>query len=1103
MGAGLIGWAISRPVSVSVGVILVTLFGVLSLSGIPIQLTPDVSIPSVSVATAWPGATPAEVESEILVEQEEALKSLPGLVRMTSQARRGSGTIDLELEVGSSLDEALVRVSNLLSQVPEYPRTARQPVISTANSSGPPLAVMVVQSVPIGRDVAEYRTWMEEFIVPQIERIRGVASIRLIAGRDTEIHIDFDPTRLAARGLTVTQISAAVRAELIDVSAGDIPMGKRRYVVRTEVTPDLPEELSRTVLRTTEDGTPILLGDVAEVSVGLRKPESVGFVNGSPSMALLAFRESGSNVLEVTREIHAVVADLEENYLAPEGLTMTVVSDQTGYINGALDLVRSNLLLGGLLAVGVLLLFLRSLGASLIVAVSIPISIVGTVLLMSLFGRTINIVSLAGMAFAVGMVVDNSIVVLENIDTWRNRSSDVGRAALFGTREVWGAIFASTCTTAAVFLPIIAWQDEVGELLRDVALAISTAVFVSLVVSVVVIPSFSARLLRARAQGKHQRPARPEVEAADANVEAAADAGNLQDQPDPAAPTPATSADADDHRGANARPGPGTTDADEPTPPAPLGETRDPELPFRRVGAVVQWIVGSRVRSLLLATVGVFAVALVGVSMIPPAEYLPSGNRNIVFAVVLPPPGYSVDEMHSVGTYVQGRVVPHIKQEQGGVPAIARTFFVGGPDQSFMGVVAVDPNRVGEMAGFLRQVLSEVPDIIGFANQGSLFGRRLGGGRSIEIDISGSDLEAMTELGGRLMGALREALPGAQVRPIPGLDVGAPEFRVAPRRAEAARHGLSSSDIGLLVDAYVDGAIIGELGRAGEPKRDVVLRAQGVAIDSPADLRAAPVGTPGGEIVPVGEVAELIETLGPTVIQRIERRRAITLQISPPDTIALEDAINRVRDQVVPELEQQGAIPAGIRLGYSGSAGKLDETRARFASVLLLAVIITFLLLAALFEDFLAPFAILVTVPLAGAGGVLGLRLVDATLGPQPLDMLTATGFVILIGVVVNNAILIVDGALSRMRDGGLALDEAVTSAVRWRVRPILMSATTSLAGLLPLVLFPGSGSELYRGVGSIVLGGLALSTVLSLFIVPAVFTTLWRIRLTVATLRG
>ncbi|GAB4558337.1 MAG: efflux RND transporter permease subunit [Haliangiales bacterium] len=1099
MGAGLIGWAISRPVSVSVGVILVTLFGVLSLSGIPIQLTPDVSIPSVSVATAWPGATPAEVESEILVEQEEALKSLPGLVRMTSQARRGSGTIDLELEVGSSLDEALVRVSNLLSQVPEYPRTARQPVISTANSSGPPLAVMVVQSVPIGRDVAEYRTWMEEFIVPQIERIRGVASIRLIAGRDTEIHIDFDPTRLAARGLTVSQIAAAVRAELIDVSAGDIPMGKRRYVVRTEVTPDLPEELSRTVLRTTEDGTPILLGDVAEVSVGLRKPESVGFVNGSPSMALLAFRESGSNVLEVTREIHAVVADLEENYLAPEGLTMTVVSDQTGYINGALDLVRSNLLLGGLLAVGVLLLFLRSLGASLIVAVSIPISIVGTVLLMSLFGRTINIVSLAGMAFAVGMVVDNSIVVLENIDTWRNRSSDVGRAALFGTREVWGAIFASTCTTAAVFLPIIAWQDEVGELLRDVALAISTAVFVSLVVSVVVIPSFSARLLRARAQGKNQRPARPEVEA---NAEAA-DADDPQDQRGPAAPTPATSAPADGQRGASARPDPGATASDGPAPPAPLGEAREPELPFRRVGAVVQWIVGSRVRSLLLATVGVFAVALVGVSMIPPTEYLPNGNRNIVFAVVLPPPGYSVDEMHSVGTYVQGRVVPHIKQEQGGVPAIARTFFVGGPDQSFMGAVAVDPNRVGEMAGFLRQVLSEVPDIIGFANQGSLFGRRLGGGRSIEIDISGSDLKAMTELGGRLMGALREALPGAQVRPIPGLDVGAPEFRVAPRRAEAARHGLSSSDIGLLVDAYVDGAIIGELGRAGEPKRDVVLRAHGVAIDSPADLRSAPVGTPRGEIVPVGEVAELIETLGPTVIQRIERRRAITLQISPPDSIALEDAINRVRDQVVPELEQQGAIPAGIRLGYSGSAGKLDETRARFASVLLLAVIITFLLLAALFEDFLAPLAILVTVPLAGAGGVLGLRLVDATLGSQPLDMLTATGFVILIGVVVNNAILIVDGALSRMRDLGLALDEAVTSAVRWRVRPILMSATTSLAGLLPLVLFPGSGSELYRGVGSIVLGGLALSTVLSLFIVPAVFATLWRIRLTVATLRG
>lgn len=1029
MGGGVIAWAIRRPVSVAVGVILVVMFGFLSLAEIPIQLTPDITEPTIQVTTVWPGATPTEIESEILEEQEEALKSLPGLVRMTSEARREQGTVTMELEVGASLDEALVRVSNLLAQVPDYPDTARQPVITTANSAGPPMAVLVIRSDPPGREIAEYRTWVEEVVAPRLERVRGVASIRVIGGQPQEVHVDFDPSALAARRLTVGAVARAIQAELVDRSAGDIPLGKRRYVVRTEVAPPDPAQLARTVLATGPDGTPVLLGDVATVSMGLRKPDSVAITNGVPSIVLLFWREPGTNVLAVTEEIHQVTEELQRELMAPEGLEIRVVSDQVGYIEGALDLVRDNLLLGGALAIGVLLLFLRSIGASAVVAVSIPVSIIGTALLMGLMGRTVNIVSLAGMAFAVGMVVDNSIVVLENIDTWRNRERDVRRSALEGAREVWGAILASTITTAAVFIPIVSWQDEVGQLLRDVAVAVATSVFVSLIVSVVVIPSFAARLLRHR----------PAAEQEQADVDAAEDLG--------------------------------------------------------RVGRAVRWIAAAPARSVALAAAGIGGAAALGLLLLPPLEYLPTGNRNIVFGVLLPPPGYSVDEMQRVGEHIQGRLVPHLGVEVDGAPAVDRTFFAGGPDQAFMGAVAVDGDRVPEMAVLMRGIIAEVPDVIGFANQGSLFGRSLGGGRSIEVDIAGSNLEEMTALGGKLMGGIRGALPGSQIRPVPGLDVGAPEFRVEPLRAQAAAFGLSSAEIALIVDAYIDGAIIGELGRAGEPKRDVVLRAAGVTIDGPDALRAAPAATPQGGTVPVGRFATITERMGPTVIQRIERRRAITLQITPPDDVAFETAIETVRDRVVGGMARAGEIPEGIDITYSGSAGKLDETKGRFAMVLLLAVVITYLLLSALFEDFLAPVAILVTVPLAGAGGVAGLRIVDALLGKQPLDMMTALGFVILIGVVVNNAILIVDGALARMRDRGLELDAALASAVRWRVRPILMSATTSLAGLLPLVVFPGSGSELYRGIGGVVLGGLALSTVLSLFVVPAVFSVLWRLR--------
>lgn len=1026
MGDGVIAWAIRRPVTVTVGVILVVFFGVLSVLELPIQLTPDVTVPTITVTTLWPGATPLELETEIVEEQEEALKSLPGLEKMTSEARPGQAVVTLELGVGADLEEALVRASNLLSQVPDYPEAARQPVISTSNSAGPPLAVLTILSDPPGRPVEEFRTYVEDNVVPRLERVRGVSGIRLIAGRDSEVHVEFDPVALAARGVTVSRLVAAVRGELTDISAGDLTIGKLEFVVRTDVAPNLPSRLERIVLRTSDDGTPVLLGDVAKVEAGLREREAVGFANGQPSMALLLYREAGFNVLEVTREIYAVNDEVQKAFLDAEGLRINVVSDQTGYIEAALDLVQENLLIGAGLAVIVLLVFLRSIRASLVVSIAIPVSVIGTALGMSAMGRTINIVSLAGMAFAVGMVVDNSIVVLEAIDTWRQKVP-VKKAALEGTREVWGAILASTLTTAAVFLPIISWQDEVGELLRDVAVAISTAVFVSLIVSVLVIPSYSAFMLKGAKQ----------------------------------------------------------VTEDEET----AGQTG-----IRgRITGVVRWIVATPLRSFVVAAIGLGGTGVAGVMLVPSMEYLPTGNRDIVFGVIVPPPGYGVEELHAMGETVQGALVPYIQQERDGKPVLERSFFVGTASQAFMGAVGRDQARMKEVERMVRDAQGQIPGVFAFASQASLFGQRLGGGRSIEIDLMSADQIGTVQFGQKLMGALSQALPGAQIRPIPGLDFGAPEFRVTPDRAQATRLGLNGADIGQLVAAYVDGAIIGELGPDGEPKLDVVVKARGLDTSDVGALASAPVPTPGGQVVPLGQVAKIEETLGPTVIQHIERRRSLTLQVSPPDSIPLEDAVRIVREEVVPNMLAQG--PEDLRVAYAGSAGDLEDAQGRLGYALLFAVLISFLLLAALFEDFLAPFAILVSVPLAGAGGIFLLRIVDATLGAQPLDMMTAMGFIILIGVVVNNAILVVDGAIVRMR-AGLELAEATADAVRRRIRPIAMSVLTSLAGLTPLVLFPGSGSELYRGVGAVVLGGLALSTVLTVFLVPAVFVLIWRLRM-------
>ena len=1028
--SGLIWVAIQRPISVVVGIVLVILFGTLSVMDLPIQLTPDIATPTISVSTVWPGAAPLEIETEILEPQEEVLKNVQGLTRMESSASMNSGSITLEFEVDTDIEEALVRVTNNLSQVSSYPDSVREPTVETANSAGPPLAVVAIRDPKKG-SVAAYRTWVEDEVLPEIDRIPGVAGIFFIGGQDTEVHVLFDAQALGARGLSVQDVADRVRSELRDLSGGDVTLGKRRYLVRTAIAPETPAALEEVVLGASSDGTPILLGDVATVKLALRKPVGVALVQDRPAMVMLLSREAGTNVLEVTREVHEVIARLQREKFDREGLQIEILADQVEYIEGALDLVEQNLLLGAILAVIVLFLFLRTFGASAVVSIAIPVCAFATALGMQALGRTINVVSLAGITFAIGMVVDNSIVALESIDTWRTRAPNTKLAAYRGIRDVWGALIASTATTVAVFIPIVLWQGEVGELLRDVAVAIALAVSVSLVVSVLVIPSLAARLL---SQGK------------------TLDIGGLTD----------------------------------------FGRR------FRsRVTEQVRWLCSSTRRSLSTVTIAVVASLLVAWALLPPMEYLPTGNRNLVFGILIPPPGYSIEELDATGNRLQGEMARYTGVEADGEANIRRSFFVGSPDRVFAGAVAEHKEDVGRMLDLLRRVQSKIPGMISFATQASLFGRSIGGGRVVEIDIQGPDLQTLTEVGERLFGDLRTALPGAQIRPVPSLDPGAPELHVIPRRREAAQLQMGGAELGLVVDALIDGAIIGEYTPEGSPKLDVVMRAvtdgDRLLQDAPA-LLSAPVATPSGRTVPLGSLARIEERLGPSVIRHLERRRAITLNVSPPEDLALEDAIDTIRNDVIGNLEREGAVPADVQFGLSGAAGKLELAQTQFGNILLLALVICFLLIAALFEDFISPLAVLMSVPLAAAGGAGGLWLVNALLGKQPLDLMTALGFLILIGVVVNNAILVVDGSISRLRAGS-SLREAVPLAVEARVRPIFMTTATSLAGLLPMVIFSGSGSELYRGVGAIVLGGLLLSTVFTLFVVPTTFTLLWKLR--------
>ena len=500
-----------------------------------------------------------------------------------------------------------------------------------------------------------------------------------------------------------------------------------------------------------------------------------------------------------------------------------------------------------------------------------------------------------------------------------------------------------------------------------------------------------------------------------------------------------------------------------------------------------------RSRSIAIAIVIILsgAGAIVTWGFLPKLDYLPDGNRNLIFGVIMPPPGYNLETTKSIARQLENTVRPlwssvsGPKSEPGKPPKIENFFYVAARATTFIGASAVDPKRVGELIPVLRAPIFKEPGTYGFISKRSLFGRGIGGGRSINLEVSGPDLDVVLGVAGRAARLVGKALPrrqGNQLRPKPGLELGAPEIRVVPDPVLLADNGVTALELGLTVDAFNDGLRVAEVTVDGR-RIDLMLVGPDGQIKATQGIGNLPVVTQSGTILPVSSLADIRMTAGPTEIRHVERERTVTLEVRPRADLPLEAAMEVLQIQVIDALQKQG-VPSSVKMRMSGTADKLTAAWDHLVVDLAVAVIIVYLVMAVLFESFLYPLIILFSVPLATAGGVLGLALLN-TYVFQPLDMLTILGFVILIGIVVNNAILIVHQTLFLVRHEGMHANDAIIEAVRNRIRPIFMSTLTSVFGMLPLVVFPGAGSELYRGLGSVVLGGLSLSAVLTLLIIP------------------
>jgi len=1037
--------AIERPIAVVAAVLMVVMFGALALNSIPVQLAPDVRSPIITIKTSWFGAAPAEVEREITNRQEDALKGLEGLQEIISSSQTGLAEITLEFGVDMNMDRALLLVANRLDRVSGYPDEADEPALSAAGSEDNAIAWFILERVPGNeRPIHEYGDFVEDVIRDRLERVPGVGGTNAFGGSERELRVIVDPSRLAQHGFSVARLVQTLQAANISLSAGSVDEGKRRYVVRTEGEFTAPEEVRQVVLYSQFDSQTgrmarVTVADIAEVEFGYKEPGARIRRLGTPAMAINAIRETGANVIETMKGIRAAVAELNETALPRQRLTLTQVYDETTYIDSAIELVQQNIYVGGSLAALMLLLFLRSLGATLIVSIAIPVSVIGSFVAMAALGRSINVVSLAGIAFAVGMVVDAAIVVLENIYRLRQRGIPALEAAYQGAQQVWSAILVSALTTVMVFIPLLVLDLEISQLFRDIAVAISVAVILSLLVAVTLIPTLSKHLLRGDVAG--------------------------------------------------------------------LGQRRLPLIDLlarsfaRLIIGFTRLIVASRFAAMMVVGIITIAAAYATWQYLPKLEYLPEGNRNLVFGVILPPPGYNLDTTTRIAENMEQSIKHLWARETGPTsapgepPKIDNFFFVATRSTTFIGANAVDPTQGSGLIQPLQGPIFQEPGTFGFINQPSIFGRGIGGGRAVNLDISGPDLQQVLDVALRAAGLVSQALPrqqGNQLRPLPGLELGAPEVRVIPDRLRLADSGVTARELGLTVDTYNDGLRVAEITVDGK-RIDLILQGPERNITATQGIAHLPVVTANGTIVPAGSLATIEMTAGPTEIRHLERVRTVTLVIGPAPEIALESAMDIIQEQVIQPLSAQG-LPDGIRLSLSGTANKLTQTWDAMVLQLLMALVIVYLVMAVLFESFLYPLIIIFSVPLATAGAVLGLAFLNRFTF-QPLDMLTLLGFVILIGIVVNNAILLVHQTLYLVREENYSASEAIIEATRNRIRPIFMSTLTSVFGMLPLVLFPGAGSELYRGLGTVVISGLALSAALTLLIIPPLLSLFLKTR--------
>ena len=1001
--------ALKNPAAILVIVALIVIFGFLSVYKLPIQLTPDIEQPQITISVGWRSAAPEEMESVIIEPIENVVKNTQGVNKVTTTISPGFGNITLTFDVGANMQEAMLDVINNLNQAPPLPLDAIEPVVSQGGGrGGPNTASLMIKTLPDNpvEDMGVYQKLIEDVVQPRFARIPGMGQVNLASHRPRELRITFDPLRAASLGITIGQLSNTI-SRANDVSGGTADVGRRQYTVR--FSGQFGVDNLTDMIVGYSGNRPIYLKDIATVENTLVDRFGFNLRNGQPSYYFTLKRQNDANTVALLDEINVAIKELNEGPLKAAGLTIDLSFDSSVHIRNALSLVQNNLGLGVLLALGILWLFLRGLKTTLIIATTIPISLMVSFIALSIFDRSLNVISLAGLAFSVGLVLDAAIIVQENIVRLRSQGMDNHKAVLRGALQVSGALFASTATSVAIFLPILFMAGIEGQLFSDLALTLSIAVIASLVSAVTVLPIASKYWLK------------------------------------------------------------------EDTVTDPYAHY------WQRLTKFVMRLTDSAIKRTSWVVLLVGGAMVVTITMLPKTDFMPRAPIDGFFFSLNIPPGSNVDFIeHEMANVVKARLAPYLAGEQ--QPKIkSYNFYSFGAGSTGGFIYADDPTRVEELMDIVRtQVLNDVPDTQIFLFRGSMINVSGGGnGRTIDVDIKGADIEHLMKVAGIGLQAINENMPATTAFPMPGLTLSEPELQLLPNDRRITQAGLTRHDVANAVRAYTSGLFINEY-FDGNDRVNVILR--GTQWESPDELATLPIYSPLAGIQTIGELTDIVRTAGPTQLRRVDGKRTVSIQVSPPANMSLEEALAILNEKVLPKMQAELSTDASILL--SGNANKMANAINDMILNFALALCILFLLMTALFKSAKDSLLVLLVMPMAVAGGVLALNILNL-FAFQSLDLLTMIGFIILLGLVVNNAILLVDQTRQSER-AGKTRTQAVADAVSIRARPVYMSTLTSLFGMLPLMLMPGVGSEIYRGLAAVIVGGMLVSAVFTLVLFPS-----------------